>query len=160
MSVRNRAIRLALEASQMPVEERVLVVDVLLFGREIPDSPPGDEIGDMVARIEDGEMSARDIERVACSIASRTPPRDREEWHFLIRQFVRRRGAKSASMNATIQWLTVECARFVGGADWKVARHHASCTFPDEHRLLLWRILKFGRLPGRSTLFEILNPDQ
>ncbi|MGY2806381.1 hypothetical protein [Bradyrhizobium sp. USDA 4506] len=119
-----------------------------------------DDIAEVVERIRAGAVPIADLERLGAALSSRMPPRDRDERDFLLRQFLRRLGAKSASGRAQIKWLTAEVSKFRTGPDWRAARHKLLSPFTDERRLLLWRILKFGDLPARSTLAEILNRRQ
>jgi hypothetical protein len=117
------------------------------------------EITVLKERIRVGDVSFRDIEELAELLSARMPARTRAERNCLIRQLVDCHGAL-ASTSQAVRWLTREATLFVGGADWARERHYFSCSFKDERRKLLWRILKFGDLPKRAALFEILSPDQ
>ena len=160
MSVRNRAIEIAEEVSWMPVEERVIVIDALLFSELPPRSATvvgASEIQELAGRLRAGQVIPADVERLAESMASVLPAKDRAERDLLIQHLVIRFGPADVSTGASINWLNRETATFEGGADWRRERHSFACGFADERRVLLWRILKFGDMPGRSSLYEILS---
>lgn len=157
MSVlRNRAIQIAAEVATMPLAEQVVVIEVVLFG--VPPPPfevIAPEIQQLADRLRAGQVVAADMEKLAESMASRLPARDRAERDLLIQHLVSRFGPPDVSTGASIKWLHREAAIFEGGADWRRERHSFSCSLSDERRVLLWRILKFGGMPGRSSLFEL-----
>lgn len=109
-----------------------------------------------------GEISSDQLERLsqALEATDRWPPRDKLSWHKLIRVFFRLYGPSGLSARATMAEVSSEFDRYLGGADWQRHRHLWVSPYADRRRTLMWRILRYGPLPAKSKLHEILHPNR
>jgi hypothetical protein len=162
------ALRIAVEAAMLPVEERDLVIDAVLgmdgcFERALADCTaelPGRPLAEVVEAIEAGDPLAPGevalIARVAALIPTSTIDR-RAERDGLIRKLAKQFGPRGGSVNARANWLRSAYDRFVAGADWKADGKFATMSpYADPMRAMLWRVAKIGPLPRDRALREII----
>lgn len=73
-----------------------------------------------------------------------------------IRELAARLGPKTGSVRARERWVRHTISVFESGSDWKASSYRVTCPFPDERRILLWRVRICGELPRERALRDIL----
>jgi len=171
MTSRARAVRIAIEAALLPIEERCIVLDALLaIGGEFEAAlaahrtePFARGLADVVADIDRGLALQFDEEDLVARLAAKLPPRSARDFldqrDGLIRYIVDGFAPSDArSVSSRAAWLRGRFDRLITGADWKRDRRAVVCPYSEETlRGQLWRLAQFGALPSDRHLRGILT---
>ena len=173
MTSRERALRIALQALELPVADRVMVAGALFgFGpfeealEEFPDVVPCRSLIEVVEDIELGtSLSAEELTLLA-RLAELIPPRATRDFlaqrdgliRFIVDAFC---PSEAKSVSSRAAWLRERYERFTAGAELKRSRRMSVCPYSKRDlRAVLWQLAQCGPLPNGRQLRGILSEPQ